>query len=224
MPGGAGGAGDEPRLIQQMRAQGFQVDARLIHVQFRNVPTGMTCRGTLLRHVLDQVHQPRLASLRPGQLGAGRGVRGMAAAVPAGGEDGPGEPAVDGPGDAEPGRPAAAVEPQSAKVHRRVEPGVRRLHEHGAGRRVAAGTTPATCGARRRSARARGSPRAKAPRSTRPTPGASKAPRAGSTARPTTRPTSPARTPGPAASWSWWTRGPSTSGISRTDEKYDLVI
>ena len=31
--------------IQQMRAQGSQVDARLIHVQFRNVPTGTTCRG-----------------------------------------------------------------------------------------------------------------------------------------------------------------------------------
>lgn len=33
------------QTIQQMRAQGSQVDARLIHVQFRNVPTGMTCRG-----------------------------------------------------------------------------------------------------------------------------------------------------------------------------------
>jgi hypothetical protein len=31
--------------IQQMRAQGSQVDARLIHVRFRNVPTGTTCRG-----------------------------------------------------------------------------------------------------------------------------------------------------------------------------------
>jgi hypothetical protein len=31
--------------IQQMRGQGFQVDARLIHAKFRNVPTGMTCRG-----------------------------------------------------------------------------------------------------------------------------------------------------------------------------------
>jgi hypothetical protein len=33
------------QTIQQMRAQGSQVDARLIHVRFRNVPTGMTCRG-----------------------------------------------------------------------------------------------------------------------------------------------------------------------------------
>jgi hypothetical protein len=31
--------------IQQMRAQGFQVDARLIHARFRNVPTGTMCRG-----------------------------------------------------------------------------------------------------------------------------------------------------------------------------------
>jgi hypothetical protein len=33
------------QTIQQMRAQGSQVDARLVHVRFRNVPTGMTCRG-----------------------------------------------------------------------------------------------------------------------------------------------------------------------------------
>jgi hypothetical protein len=33
------------QIIQQMRGQGLQVDARLIHVKFRNVPTGMTCRG-----------------------------------------------------------------------------------------------------------------------------------------------------------------------------------
>ncbi len=33
------------QTIQQMRAQGSQVDARLIQVRFRNVPTGMTCRG-----------------------------------------------------------------------------------------------------------------------------------------------------------------------------------
>jgi hypothetical protein len=33
------------QLIQQMRGQGFQVDARLIHAKFRNVPTGTTCRG-----------------------------------------------------------------------------------------------------------------------------------------------------------------------------------
>lgn len=32
-------------LIQQMQGQGFQVDARLIQVKLRNVPTGMTCRG-----------------------------------------------------------------------------------------------------------------------------------------------------------------------------------
>jgi hypothetical protein len=32
-------------LIQQMRTQGFQVDARLIHAKFRNVPTGTMCRG-----------------------------------------------------------------------------------------------------------------------------------------------------------------------------------
>ncbi|MBN1509113.1 MAG: zinc ribbon domain-containing protein [Sedimentisphaerales bacterium] len=31
--------------VQQMRAQGFQVDARLMHVRFRNVPTGATLRG-----------------------------------------------------------------------------------------------------------------------------------------------------------------------------------
>jgi len=36
---------ESTQLIQQMRSQGFQVDARLIHVQFRNVPTGLTCRG-----------------------------------------------------------------------------------------------------------------------------------------------------------------------------------
>jgi hypothetical protein len=35
----------ETKLIQQMRAQGFQVDARLIHARFRNVLTGATCRG-----------------------------------------------------------------------------------------------------------------------------------------------------------------------------------
>jgi hypothetical protein len=33
------------QTIQQIRAQGSQVDARLIHVRFRNVPTGTTCRG-----------------------------------------------------------------------------------------------------------------------------------------------------------------------------------
>ncbi len=33
------------QTIEQMRAQGSQVDARLIHVRFRNVPTGTTCRG-----------------------------------------------------------------------------------------------------------------------------------------------------------------------------------
>ncbi|MCL5278525.1 MAG: zinc-ribbon domain-containing protein, partial [Planctomycetes bacterium] len=33
------------QTIQQMRAQGAQVDARLIHVRFRNVPTENTCRG-----------------------------------------------------------------------------------------------------------------------------------------------------------------------------------
>jgi hypothetical protein len=33
------------QTIQQMRTQGSQVDARLIHVRFRNVPTGTTCRG-----------------------------------------------------------------------------------------------------------------------------------------------------------------------------------
>ena len=31
--------------IQQMRAQGYQVDARLIHARFRNVPTGTASRG-----------------------------------------------------------------------------------------------------------------------------------------------------------------------------------
>jgi RNA polymerase subunit RPABC4/transcription elongation factor Spt4 len=31
--------------IQQMRAQGFQVDARLLHVRLQNVPTGKTLRG-----------------------------------------------------------------------------------------------------------------------------------------------------------------------------------
>jgi hypothetical protein len=33
------------QLMQQMRTQGFQVDARLIHAKLRNVPTGTTCRG-----------------------------------------------------------------------------------------------------------------------------------------------------------------------------------
>lgn len=33
------------QLIQQMQGQGFQVDARLIEVKLRNVPTGLTCRG-----------------------------------------------------------------------------------------------------------------------------------------------------------------------------------
>ena len=33
------------QTIQQMQAQGSQVDARLIHVRFRNVPTGTICRG-----------------------------------------------------------------------------------------------------------------------------------------------------------------------------------
>jgi len=33
------------QTIQQMRVQGLQVDARLIHAKFRNVPTGTTCRG-----------------------------------------------------------------------------------------------------------------------------------------------------------------------------------
>jgi hypothetical protein len=32
-------------FIEQMQAQGFQVDARLIHAKFRNVPTGQICRG-----------------------------------------------------------------------------------------------------------------------------------------------------------------------------------
>jgi RNA polymerase subunit RPABC4/transcription elongation factor Spt4 len=33
------------QTIQQMRAQGSQVDARLMHVRFRNIPTGATLRG-----------------------------------------------------------------------------------------------------------------------------------------------------------------------------------
>jgi hypothetical protein len=33
------------KLIDQMRAQGSQVDARLIQIQFRNVPTNTICRG-----------------------------------------------------------------------------------------------------------------------------------------------------------------------------------
>jgi hypothetical protein len=33
------------QTIERMRAQGSQVDARLIHVRFRNVPTETTCRG-----------------------------------------------------------------------------------------------------------------------------------------------------------------------------------
>ncbi len=33
------------QAAQQMRAQGLQVDARLIHARFRNVPTGATLRG-----------------------------------------------------------------------------------------------------------------------------------------------------------------------------------
>lgn len=33
------------QYIEQMQGQGFQVDARLIHAKFRNVPTGQTCRG-----------------------------------------------------------------------------------------------------------------------------------------------------------------------------------
>ncbi len=32
-------------LIQSQRAQGYQVDARLIHARFRNILTGATCRG-----------------------------------------------------------------------------------------------------------------------------------------------------------------------------------
>ena len=33
------------KAVQQMRAQGLQVDARLLHVRFQNVPTGTTQRG-----------------------------------------------------------------------------------------------------------------------------------------------------------------------------------
>ena len=33
------------QAIQQMRAQGYQVDARLLHIRFQNVPTGTTLRG-----------------------------------------------------------------------------------------------------------------------------------------------------------------------------------
>jgi hypothetical protein len=33
------------QVIQQQRAQGFQVDSRLMHVRFKNVPTGTTTRG-----------------------------------------------------------------------------------------------------------------------------------------------------------------------------------
>ncbi|MBP7051453.1 MAG: zinc ribbon domain-containing protein [Phycisphaerae bacterium] len=33
------------QAVQQLRAQGFQVDARLLHVRFLNVPTGTTLRG-----------------------------------------------------------------------------------------------------------------------------------------------------------------------------------
>ena len=33
------------QVVQQMRAQGFQVDARLMHVRFRSVPTGAMLRG-----------------------------------------------------------------------------------------------------------------------------------------------------------------------------------
>jgi hypothetical protein len=36
---------EQSPLIQQMQGQGFQVDARLIQVKLRNVPTGLTCRG-----------------------------------------------------------------------------------------------------------------------------------------------------------------------------------
>jgi RNA polymerase subunit RPABC4/transcription elongation factor Spt4 len=33
------------QTVQRMRVQGFQVDARLLHVRFQNVPTGTTLRG-----------------------------------------------------------------------------------------------------------------------------------------------------------------------------------
>jgi hypothetical protein len=36
---------ESAELIQQMRAQGFQVDARLLYIRCQNVPTGTTLRG-----------------------------------------------------------------------------------------------------------------------------------------------------------------------------------
>lgn len=36
---------DAAQAVQQLRAQGFQVDSRLLHVRFQNVPTGKTLRG-----------------------------------------------------------------------------------------------------------------------------------------------------------------------------------
>ncbi|MEN6575011.1 MAG: zinc ribbon domain-containing protein [Phycisphaerales bacterium] len=36
---------DAAQAVQQLRTQGFQVDSRLLHVRFQNVPTGKTLRG-----------------------------------------------------------------------------------------------------------------------------------------------------------------------------------
>jgi len=44
--------------IQQMRAQGSQVDARLMHVRFRSVPTGATMRGLFTVQCMTQSMSP----------------------------------------------------------------------------------------------------------------------------------------------------------------------
>lgn len=36
---------DAAQAVQMLRAQGYQVDSRLLHVRFQNVPTGKTLRG-----------------------------------------------------------------------------------------------------------------------------------------------------------------------------------
>ena len=189
------------QLIQQMQSQGFQVDARLIHVQFRNVPTGLTCRGLF----------SVICSIKPTSPIWQVSVQGSWAPDKEYEEWLPLYLRVEKTVQVNQQWMSQEMQnqavrqqqlnPQSAEIHRGVESCVRRLHELGPGRRAQPrlhqphvepdDARPGHLGRRER----------RAPRSTRPIPGASKARKAGSTARPTTRPTSPARTPGPAANW-----------------------
>jgi len=190
------------QTIQQMRAQGSQVDARLIHVRFRNVPTGTTCRGLFcvmcsIKSISpvwqvslqgswapDKEYEEWLPlflrieqTIQVNQQWMGQELQNQAVRQQ---------------------QLNRNLQKSIAESNRAFDDYMNTVRDGERSRDYTSHLwSQTTLG------QAPGSRRVKAPRSTRPTPGASKGPRVGSTAAPITRPTSPARTPGPAAIWSW---------------------